>query len=129
MNNRWAAVALCATAVAAITIVAIWAFAVRGSGEAVTVTIPESGNVTEYRWASKICAAIADWDRSWVKTVVEPTAPANGGNAPIGRTIDKMRQLTDRLRSDIEAIDPPTDHAKEAQDSIAIGPEVENWRS
>lgn len=105
--------------------VAIWAFGVRGSGESVTVRIPESGDAAEYRWASRICAAISDWDRSWVKTVVEPTAPGNQGNAPIGPTIDTMRRLIDRLRTDIDAIDPPTDRAREAQDSIATTPRVE----
>lgn len=125
--NRWGVVAVAATVVSAIAILSIWAFGIHGSGKTVTIRIPQSGNSGEYRWASKICAAITDWDRSWVDAVIEPTAPANARAKapPIGRTLNAMRELTGQVRSDIAAIDPPTKHAREAQDYIRITPMVE----
>jgi hypothetical protein len=121
--NRWAALAICAATAAAIAIVVIAAFEVRGSGEAVTVTVPESGDAAEYEWASRVCAAIAEWDRAWVETVVEPTKPANAKRGiPIAEIIGDMRTLTAQLRTDLEAIAPPTERAREAQGYIVTTP-------
>lgn len=119
--------AVSATVVSAIAILSIWTFGVHGSGKTVTVRVPQSGNPAEYRWASNICAAITDWDRSWVDAVIEPTAPANARAKapPIGRTLNTMRELTGQVRADIAAIDPPTKQASEAQDYMRITPLVE----
>lgn len=108
--------AICALAGAAFAMFTVWAFGVRGSDETMYVTVEASGNPAEDRWAAQICTAVAAWERPWVKTVV---VQRDQDRVPLATTIETMRVLTNRLRTDIDQIVPPTDRTRRWQRYIA----------
>jgi hypothetical protein len=106
---KWAALGVCALAAAAIGIFAGWAFGVRDSGGTVYVTVRGSGNPAEDRWAAQICTAVATWERAWVETVAKPTVePHRRTRVPVATIVARMHRLTNRLRTDIDGVVPPT---------------------
>jgi hypothetical protein len=118
--NKWMALAVCAVAAAAVGIFAIWAFGIRDSTKTVG-----AANAAELRWATEVCRAIGDWEKEWVKTVVDPTQPKDPKTrVAVERIITRMRVLNNRLRADLDTIDPPTDRTRDAQQSIEGAPKV-----
>ena len=107
-------------AVAAVGIFAIWVFGIRDSTEAVG-----AANLPERQWAEEVCTAIGGWEKEWVKTVVDPTQPKDPKTrVAVESIIAKMRVLNNRLRADLDKIDPPTDRTRDAQRSIEVAPRV-----
>ena len=114
--NKWAALLVCAVAAAAVGIFAIWAFGIRDSGATAFVTVNGSGNPAEDEWAAQICTAVANWERPWVKTVFAPiNRRYRRKRVPVATTIERMQVLTNRLRTDIDRIVPPTDRMRKWQ--------------
>lgn len=115
--TKWAALSICAVAAAAVGIFAIWAFGIRDSAATAFVTVNGSGNPAEDKWAAQMCTAVANWERPWAKTVFNRRFFRN--RVPVATTIERMQVLTNRLRTDIDRIVPPTDRTRKWQRYVA----------